>query len=245
MTARLTAIALWLAAGHLALVGLYWLLLSTPESNVAMLAVSAVSVLLMALIFGWVEAVGLLAWRPDARARELPQRAMGKIPGVWLGAALFVVVWYLVAYVLAHWEANRGEIDAWLMAQFAWTKTGGLHTLVRWLFTFVRFLGLSLAVALALAFTADGFRGIRSERWIRGAFSLRRLLVLAGIIVVFVWLPWQGVNWRPAWLAPNWQETMFVVVKLGGLYVLANIGCALILGVGTDYKTHSGPITKP
>jgi hypothetical protein len=40
------------------------------------------------------------------------------------------------------------------------------------------------------------------------------------------------VDWRPAWLAPNWQETTFVVLKLGTLYLLANIGWALVLGSG-------------
>jgi hypothetical protein len=245
MTARLLAIAAWLAAAHLVLFGLYWLLLSTPESNVAMLAISASSVVLMALGFGWVEAVGILAWQPDGRARELPRRAIGEVPGVWLAAALLVGVWYLVAYLLWHWDANRGEIDAWLMAQFAWTNTGGLHTFVGWLSTFVRFLGLSLAISLAWAFAAGGFAGIRSARWMRDALSIWRLLTLAGILVVFFWLPWRAVNWRPAWLAPNWQETMFVVVKLGGIYLLANIGCALILGVGTNYKTRPRPITKP
>jgi hypothetical protein len=245
MTARLLAIAGWLTAGHTVLFGLYWLLLSTPESNVAMLAVSALSVILIALFFGWVEAVGLLAWQPDAQPRELPRLAIGKVPGVWLAAALFIAVWYLVAHVGSIWGGHRGEIDAWLMAQFAWTNTGGLHTGVGWLFTFLRFLGWSLAIAFAAAFTAAGFRGIRTARWIRDALSLRRLLVLAGILVVFFWMPWQAVNWRPAWLAPNWQETMFIATKLGGIYLLANIGCALMLGVGSDYRTHLRTITKP
>jgi hypothetical protein len=245
MTARLVAIALWLAAGHAVLFGLYWLLLSTPESNVATLAASALSVILMAVIFGWVEAAGLLAWRANARPRELPQRAVGKVPGVWLAAALFVVVWYLVAYALSRWDGNRGEIDAWLMAQTGWTDTGRLHAGVGWLCTFVRFLGLSAAIGLASAFAASGLGGVRRASWLREALSVRRLLVLAGILVVFFWLPWRAVNWRPSWLAPNWQETAFVTVKLGSLYLLANIGCALLLGVGSDYKTHPRSMTKP
>jgi hypothetical protein len=100
-------------------------------------------------------------------------------------------------------------------------------------------------VSLAWAFASNGFAGVRGARWIRAAFSLRRLFTLAGILVVFFWLPWLAVAWRPAWLAPNWQETTFVVLKLGTLYVLANIGCALLLGVGTDYKTGSRSITEP
>ena len=245
MTRRLLAIAGWLAAGHAVLAGLYWLLLAIPESNVAMLAASALSVVAMALLFGWVEALGLLAWQVDPHPRELPRRAVGKVPGVWLGAALFVVAWFLVAHAGALWDSRRGEIDAWLMAQFGWTNTGWLHTAFRWLLTFVRFLGLSLAVALASAVAAGGLGALRHSRWVLDAVSLRRLLTLAGILVVFFWLPLQAVNWRPAWLAANWQETTFVSLKLAVLYVLANVGCALILGVGSNYRTGPQSSTKP
>ena len=244
MTARLLAIAGWLAAGHAVLVGLYWLLLAIPESNVAMLASSALSVMVMALLFGSVEAVGLLAWQAGAEPRELPRRAIGKVPGVWLGTALFVAVWFLAFHADDLWGGRRGEIDAWLMAAFGWTNTGALHIAYRWLLTFVSFLGLSVAVALASAFAAGGFGALLHLRWLRDALSLRRLVTLAGILVVFFWLPLRSVDWRPAWLAPNWQETTFVVLKLGTVCLLANIGWALILGVGTDYKTRARSLTQ-
>lgn len=243
MTRRLLAIAGWLAAGHAVLAGLYWLLLAIPESNVPMLAASALSVVAAVLVFGWIEAVGLLAWQLEARPRELLRRGVGTAPGVWLGAALFVAAWCLVAYAQAHWDSYRGEIDAWLMAQFGWANAGWLHAALRWLLAFVRFLGLSLAVSLAWAFALNGFAGIRSARWTRDAFSLRRLLALAGILVAFFWLPWLAAAWRPAWLAPNWQETTFVVLKLGILYLLANIGWALVLGVGRSRGKPPLPVT--
>jgi hypothetical protein len=245
MTARLLAIAGWLAAGHAMLAGLYWLLLAIPESNVPMLAASALTVVMAVLLFGWIEAVGLLAWQREAHPRELLRRGIGTAPGVWLGVALFVAAWVLAAYAGAHWDSYRGEIDAWLMAQFGWTNAGWLHTAFRWLLAFVQFLGLSVAVALASAFAAGGFGALRHARWLRDAVSLRRLLTLAGILVVFFWLPLRTVAWRPAWLAPNWQETTFVVLKLGILYLLANVGCALILGVGSNYRTGARSITKP
>jgi hypothetical protein len=244
MTARVHAIAGWLAAGHALLAGLYWLLLAIPESNVAMLAASTLTMVVAVLIFGWVEAVGLLAWREDARARELPRRAVGAAPGVWLGVALFVVVWVLVAWAGGLWDGSRGEIDAWLMAQFGWSDTGWLHTAFRWLLVLVRFLSLSLAVSLAWAVASSGFAGVGRAGWLRDAVSFRRLLTLAGILVVFFWLPWRAVSWRPTWLTPNWQETTFVAVKLGILYLLANLGWALVLGVGTDYRTGTRSVTK-
>ncbi len=130
------------------------------------------------------------------------------------------------------------------MAQFGWTNTGWLHTAFRWLLVFVRFLGLSLGVSLAWAVASSGFAGVGRTGWLRDAVSLRRLLTLAGILVVFFWLPWRAVNWRPAWLAPNWQETTFVVLKLGILYVLANLGWALVLGVGRSSEQRPLPVTE-
>jgi hypothetical protein len=245
MTARVLAIAGWLAAGHAVLAGLYWLLLAIPESNVAMLAASTVTMLAAVLLFGWVEAVGLLAWRADALARGLPRRAVGKAPGVWLGVTLFVVVWFLVAHAGGLWDGRRGETDAWLMAQFGWTNTGWLHTAFRWLLDFVQFLGLSLGVSLAWAVASIGLAGVGRAGWLRDAVSVRRLLTLAGILIVFFWLPWRAVNWRPAWLAPNWQETTFVALKLGILYLLANLGWALVLGVGRSSEKRPGPVTAP
>ena len=100
MTARLFAIAGWLTAGHVVLFGLYWLLLAIPESNVAMLAASALSGVIVALLFGWIEGGrpgGLAARRarertaaPRARA---PCRASGWAPrssswrGTWPGTS--------------------------------------------------------------------------------------------------------------------------------------------------------------
>lgn len=232
MTARVLAIAGWLAAGHAVLAGLYWLLLAIPESPVAMLVASALTVLAIVLGFGWVEAVGLLAWDPDATPRLALRRALARAPGVWLGTALFVVVWFLTAHARTRWDGSRGEIDAWLIATFAWTNTGWLHTAAAWLIALVRFVGLSLAVSLAWAYARAGLRGGTSSAWIRNGLSPRRLLTLAGILVVFFWLPWRGVDWRPRWLAPNWQETTFVALKLGVLYLWASLGAALVLGVG-------------
>ena len=244
MTRRLLAIAGWIAAGHAALAGLYWLLLAIPESNVPMLIASALTVVVAVLLFGWIEAVGLLAWQPEARPRALLGLGIGRARGVWLGAALFVAVWFLAFYAGAHWDSYRGEIDAWLIAQFGWTNTGWLHTAFRWLLAFVRFVGLSLAVSLAGAFAGGGFGALGHARWLRDAVSLRRLLTLAGILVVFFWLPWQAVDWRPSFLAPNWQETTFVVLKLGVLYLLVNVGWALILGVGRSLRKEPLPVTK-
>jgi hypothetical protein len=229
MTSRLMAITGWLSAGHALLFGLFWLLLSIPESNVATLAGSALLVVMMALLFGWVEAVGVLAWSGGMPARELPRRAIRTTAGVWLGAALFVVVSYLVAHAGVWWRDHQGETDAWLMVRLGWTNTGTLHAGVRGLLAFVRFVGLSLALSLASAIITAGFQAIRHARWAREGVRPLRLLTIAAILIVFVWLPWRGVNWRPTWVTPNWEEAAFVAVKLGVIYLIANVGWALVL----------------
>ncbi len=231
MIARLIAILAWLTAGHALLFGLFWLLLSTPESNVAMLSVSAASALLLTLVFGWVEAAALLAWRQHTAPWNLAGRAFRAAPGVWLGAALFVAIWVVVAHAGAWWSGHQGETDAWLMLHFGKADTTILHRGVRYLLTVIEFLGLSLALSVAAAVVGDGYRAVGSARWLRSGLSPRQLLFLAAALMVFVWLPWQAVNWHPSWLRPNWQETVFVTAKLGGIYLLANIGWALALDV--------------
>jgi hypothetical protein len=228
---RLVAVLAWLTAGHALTFGLFWLLLSTPESNLAMLAASAVSASLLTLAFGWVEAAGLLAWRSGVAPWKVAGRAFGRTPGVWLGAALFVAAWYLVGHAGVWWNNHQGETDAWLMIHFGKADTTILHQGVWYLLTVIEFLGLSLALSLAAAVVGDGYHAVRSACWLRRGISPRQLLLLAAALIVFMWLPWQAVNWHPSWLRPNWQESVFVTAKLGGIYVLANVGWALALDV--------------
>jgi hypothetical protein len=231
MTTRLSAITAFLTAAHAVLFGLFWLLLSVPESNVAMLIASALVVLLGALVFGWAEAFALLAWRDDSTLPRLPARALGGIPGVWIGTAIFLAVWLVIGRGRGWWVGHQGEIDAWLMVTFGWASTGKLHAVVGWLLRFAsHVVGLSLGLSLASAVVVGGPRAVARAAWLRRAFGLRRLAAITGIVVVFGWLVAQGVSWRPRWLSPNWQEAVFVSAKLGVLYLLGNIGWALALG---------------
>jgi len=232
MIRRLSFVTAWLAAGHALLFALFWLLLLVPESNVTMLVSSALIVALLALVFGIVEGGALAAWETGTRARDLPRRSLAALPGVWLGAIVFAAVWMLTSRAGAWWQDHRGEIDAWLMAQFGSPETARLHAAAGWVFAFTAYvLGLSLALALGIAVVRNGARAVATAAWLRDAFAARRLLMLTGILVVFLWLPWQGVAWRPAWLSPNWQETVFVTAKLGVLFLVANVGWALVLGL--------------
>ena len=59
MIGRLSALVGWLALGHAALAGLFWALVSVPESSVLMLALSGFLVVLMVILAGWISMSGL------------------------------------------------------------------------------------------------------------------------------------------------------------------------------------------
>lgn len=238
MISRLSAVTAWLVAGHAVLFGLFWLLLAVPESNVPMLLASTLVLAALLIVFGIVEGGGLLAWHPATAVRDVPLRAWRAVPAVWLGAIVFVITWYVAGLAGTWWQGHRGEIDAWLMAQSGWSETGKLHAAAGWLFAFLAWVpGTALGVSLASTVVHDGLRRAGRPGWILAALSLRRILTVAAVLLFFLWLPWRGVNWRPSWLAPNWQETAFVVVKLGALFVVANVGWALVLA--PRYRTSS------
>jgi len=232
MMPRLLTVTTWIALGHAALLGLFWLLLHVPESNVLMLAASALIVVAMAALAGWVEGTGLAAWTPGARWREVFLRGARVVVALWLGLALFGLVWWLTARAEAAWTASRGEIDAWLMLHFGWTRTARLHDAVEWVLFFVRWaVGTSLALTPAACALGRGLAGLGRLRWILAALSPLRVVSIGVLLFVFAWLPWRAAYWRPTWLLPNWQEAVFAVVKLGVLYAVATVGWALVLWV--------------
>jgi hypothetical protein len=238
MTSRLSIVTAWLVTGHAILAGMFWLLLSVPESNVAMLIVSALLVVALAVGFGIVEGGALLIWSGERSVRSVALRALSTMPGVWLGLLLFVVAWLLVAHLSTSWQGHRGEIDAWLMAQFGWAETAKLHAATRWVFRFLSdVVGLSLALSLAARIVYRGLRSAAQFGCVRHALSPRTLFLLMGILLLFLWLPWRAVDWRLAGLSPNWQETTFVAVKLGVLYLLGNVGWALALHLTSSHLT--------
>ena len=48
-------------------------------------------------------------------------------------------------------------------------------------------------------------------------------------MTLLVFLPLQAAYWRPEALPPNAIEIAFAAVKLGAIFVAANIGWALVL----------------
>jgi hypothetical protein len=231
MTARLLSITAWLAVGHALLLGLSWALLQVPESNAAMLTVSVLVAASMVAVAGWVEAVGLAMWAPGTGWRESFRRARPAPLPAAIGLLVFGLLWMLTARAGAAWTAHKGEIDAWLMLHLAWTRTAGLHVSIARILTFVRFVIGALLVLTIVAWTL--FRGFaalaRIGAWLSAALSPRRVVLVTALFYGLVWLPWRAAFWRPAFVAPNWQEVAFVAVKLGVLYLVANVGWATIL----------------
>jgi hypothetical protein len=244
MTRRLLSVTAWLAAGHALLLGAFWMLLQVPESSAAMLLLSVLIVATIVAAVGWVEGAGLCMWIPETSPRQAMRRALpGPVPAI-IGLIAFGSIWMLTGQAGAAWSGHKGEIDAWLLLHLGWTRTAGLHATAARLMAFVRFVVGGLIALTILGWALVG--GLRAlahvGRWLAAALAPRRVVLSALLFYGLVWLPWKAVYWRPAWLAPNWQEGAFTVVKLGTLYLVANIGWAAILFLVKQGATGSGKL---
>ena len=229
MTTRTRAIVAWLVAGHLLVGGLYWLLIQVPESNAWMLASSAAIVFATLLLGGIIESTAILAWTSSEPMSAALTTALRRAWLVVLPLAVIGCVWWLTG-AADNWLARHaGQIDAWIIAKTGWTRTAALHTSLAWVVAFIRYgIGTSLAVGLLASLAKRGLRGATSS-WLRRALAWRPLLIIAAVLFVGVWLPWQAVYWRPASLPPTWVQPAFAAVKLGVLYLVGNLAWAVVL----------------
>ncbi len=241
MMRRLAAITLWLLAGDVLLVGLFWSLLQVPESSTATLALSALLVLAMAIAVLWVQGGALAAWRPERTIGGAFRRGLRQSGAVICGALLFGLIWWLTAIALV-WHANEaGRIDAWIIARSGHSETTALHQGIVGLIWFLRWgLGLTLAVSLAAAVTADGMGALVRTRWIARAFRPKHWIVVSALIALTFLLPWLYIYWRPVRLSLG-VEPWFVGAKLALFAVLRDVGWALILREITPTPPASNP----
>jgi hypothetical protein len=240
MLYALFAIVAWLAFGHAVLGGLFWALLQVPESNVFMVALSALLAILLLVVAAWVEVFALLSWAPSEAPAVRIRRTVRAVPAFLVSLALFGIVFWISARAGDWLSAHRGEMDAWLIVHLRLVKSGPIHAALAWLLWFVRYgLGLSLALALLADLVTSGFRSIARPSWLRAGLRPRRFALVALWMLVFVWLPWQAVYWRPKSLPPTWLEPAFVAVKLLVIYLLANVGWALVLRTTSTHRTSS------
>lgn len=232
MIRRLALVALWLLAGHLAALGLFWTLLQVPESSSLMLVASALLALAVVLVTAAVQAGAASAWNLEVPfGRALVAGTRGALFAV-AAALVFAVVWWATG-TMFEWHARlRGQVDATAMARTGSPDTAWLHAALYWLFQFLRWtLGLSLATALLGWLVRHGGRSVGRSGWLRAALQPRRWAFITVWFVLLVALPWSYVYWRPAGLSLG-LEPWFVAAKLAAVAALMSIGWALVLREG-------------
>ena len=239
---RIVAVTGGLLAGHLVLAGIYWAFLQLPESNVAMLAASALLVVLLFAGMTGIQGQALLQFATDLPWRQRASQAL-KDPRPFMAAVLvWLVVSWLCGWVERRHEAHRGEIDAWLIAHADWTNTSWMHRTFEWILHGVRYVaGTSLAVGVLAAGVLGGLADVARLHWIRRALGVRRLAAVGLVVAALIWLPWRAMWWRPAFLPPGVIEPIAAALKLAVLAIVIHAGWTLILWLAArDAQTHKG-----
>jgi hypothetical protein len=230
MIARLAKTALWLLLGHAMLGGIYWGLLNVPESNVLMLASSALLALVVVTGAAIVQGVAVRSLTTGLSPRSVRTLISTGVPAFIVSTAIWIGCSWLAGWFDAWHTQHSGEIDAWLIAHGDWTRTAWLHRAVEVVLWFVRYVaGLSLAVGVFVVWVVDGLGQAIRPRRIAAALNWKRLLIVTGAVAGLMWLPWQAVSWRPASLPPSVVQPLFAAVKLGLIALVVHVGWALVL----------------
>lgn len=226
---RLVLVTLWLMLGHAVAGAAYVGLVQTPDSNLLMLALSALLavIALAALVTTSLSAArGLEAFEQPWRVwRRLP----AMLPGVIVAVAVIGTLCWAAGAFEQWWLARAGQVDATAIVVGDVTGTTWLHTVVRWLVAFIQWVIVPVWLATVLAWAAGyGTRHVISMKWLLASLRPRVVLVALIAVVVLVWLPWQYAYWRPAGLTPS-LELAFIGAKLFALYAALNFAWALLL----------------
>ncbi len=230
---RVLAILACVTLGHAAAAGLFWWFVNVPESNVAMLALSATLIVLLMVVAGWTEVTATLLWNPAVGFRGAARRAFRALPAFVVAVLVFALLWWVTARADAWASEYGGQLDAWWMANVGSTKTAWIHSGLAIALWFIRYvIAVSLGVAALAAGALHGSRALASTRWVRAGLSRRQIGAIGFAIVLLVWLPLRATDWRPASIPPTTMEALFVAVKLGVIYLVANLGWALVLLAG-------------
>ncbi len=233
MIGRMLRATAWLAGALHVMTGLFWALVSTPESNVAMLALSLLLVVALVLTAGIALDVAVRVWRGGparpARPVDLLWPALRLLPAL----ALFVVVWSAAHAAGAQVEASRGRITAAIIARTGWADSEVLFTAARWLVALAAWV---IAPLLALGLFGALTRGAAasSTGWLRQALSWRAIGMGALAMAALAWgWPWLDA-WRPA-LPPTWVQLVFVAAKgAAGLTAVAIVAATFVRFAALD-----------
>ncbi len=219
-------VAAILAIGSAVCAGLYWSFLNTPESNVAMLAASALLAMGGIAVAGTTVNAAVLMAR-GATLRAALMRGMRGLGWFLIVAAPMVLVWVGITRFDAWTVAHQGEINAWFIAQFGWADVSWLFRLETWASRWLRFAVLP-AFALSLLAALLTSEGARHMLWPRRAGHWRTLATVTAVFVLLWALPWQLTNWRPE-LPPTWLQPLVASIRLGVVFGLAIVGASVIV----------------
>ena len=230
MTRTIPTLAAWLALNSAVLAGLFWLFLTTPESNALTVAASAALAAAMLVVAAVTVNAAVLVARGRALAPSITAGLRG-VPWFIVAAFLALVAWLLVVQADGWIDRHSGEISAWFIARFGWADVTPLFRLQQGVSLWIRWVAVPLAaLGLLAALLHAGARSLTRVQWLWHAWHWRRL-ALASLVVVMLFLgPWQLTAWRPA-LPATWIEPAVALVRLGAVAVLALIGSALLVSL--------------
>ncbi|MBI2835637.1 MAG: hypothetical protein HYX76_14550 [Acidobacteria bacterium] len=243
---RLFLVLVWIVTGHLTLFGLYGALISVPESSFPMVALSGSLVILLALTASVVETGAMVLWVRAWPTRIMVRRGAAMFPAFLLALGVFAIAWWLTGRAFEWTSAHAGEIDAWLMMRGRTTRTAWVHRVTAALLLFVRYpLALSLATGLIAFCVHRGYAHVRSSRWITCALSRGQLGSIALTWLLLLVMPLKALAWRPKAIPPNAIEFLFVVTKLGLIFLIVNLGWALVLRAAAVGAATAAPSALP
>jgi hypothetical protein len=234
MIGALARVTVWLMLALSVVGGLFWGLVSTPESNVWMVAVSALTLLALLFTAGLAVDVAMRLWRGRPGR---PDGAGGWLrPGLRLVPALvvFAAVWWVAQAAGTQVEASRGRITAAIIARTGWANPEIVFTVARWLVALGAWVIAPLLAFGLFGALTDGVVGVAGGPWLRRALSWRALVPGAVVVAAIAWFwPWLEA-WRPA-LPPTWVQLVFVGAKAAaGVAALALVLASFIKLAAVD-----------
>lgn len=251
MIRGLVSTVMWLFACAIVGGGLYWALLNTPDSNVLMLAGSALLAVAILLVCAVAVSGAVLLTRNDGWWRGLARSAVIGLPWFVLALVPILLIAWLTGRADAWLMSKSGEISAWFIARFDWVDVSwlviGAHFVLAWLqWVAGPWLGLTLfAVAVDPARNTAASPERRPTalalRWISSACRWRPLALVTLWFLLLLALPWHLARWRPTGLPPTWIEPALAAARLLVVAALMTIGAALIVRAAVRRPTPAPP----
>jgi len=220
----LVAVVAWIAGGDILSAALYWGFLNTPESNVTMLAASALLIVAVAATVAVTVSVAAFVLGEGGWSSGLFRRAVRSIPLFWLSCLPAALVWWLSRAVERWTTSHSGEINAWFIASLGWSNVSILFTLVTVVLAWIRWVvSPTLVLTLFLKLTRPQY-----QRPVRASYRRTLGLATAWFLLLIV-LPWQLVSWRPRGVPPTWVDPAVAGVRLLVVGVAITVGIALMI----------------